>query len=82
MTHQRVGSLAALLIRSFLAIFLMTNPLFFLTSLGKGGGQTSPPIFKIALKKLFHIDSEWLNSNGLKILGAKVLREFLPNLEH
>ena len=41
--------------------------ILFLTSLGMGG-QTSPPppIFKIAVKKLFHIDSELLRSRDSK----------------
>ena len=33
-------------------------------SQSRHGGQMSPPIFKIALKKLFHIDSELLRSGG------------------
>ena len=46
-----------------------------LISLGKGGTNV-PPIFKIALKKLFHIDSELLRSRDSKSSELRYLAYF------
>ena len=49
--------------------------IFSLTSLGKGG-TNAPTIFKIALKKLFHIDSELLRSRDSKSWELRYLGYF------